>query len=139
MRNARSLRAAAQPALAQPGTAKLRSARSLAIVVFLLLALCSKSLFAQTHLHLPPAPAQSKHFQAAAMIALPGSSTDDPANCPTCREIAGSEYYLSPTPISLEPPIAPLALAMLVILALLGRHQRSHVWHSRGPPPLCQL
>jgi len=112
-----------------------------ALLLAVTVSLSWQSLLSQTHQHPAStfAPIAAKLLGDKASANHPdGKSTDQPADCPICRQIAQAGHYLSPAPVSFSPPIvAPLAVAVVptpsIVLA-----RRSHAWQSRAPPSLLQ-
>ena len=107
-------------------------------LVFLLavaLALSWQSFLTQTHQHLASAFAATTVQGAAPTAALPDRpSSDQPATCPICREIAHAGYYLFPALATFDAPIATRFdfSAAVPLRPVLVR--RSHAWQSRAPP-----
>lgn len=117
--------------------ARLIRGNQLAILLAALLAFTWQSFVTQTHVHpAPHAPVSAIAGQPVAVsthAAEPGSS-DQPASCPICQEIAHSGAYLLPAPFSIHiPGPVTLWLSLAVLMALAVR-QTSHRWQSRAPP-----
>ncbi|MEP9357722.1 hypothetical protein [Sphingomonas sp. KR3-1] len=116
---------------------KLR-ARWAAVLLTALLAFCWQSFVTQTHLHFEPAAygaAVSGQASPAAVRSDTGkNSSDTPATCPICQEIAHGGLYLLPTPVALTPP-EPAAAWQAVAASLVDAVRKpSHAWRSRAPP-----
>jgi len=100
----------------------------------LLLALSWQSYVIGTHAHQPSAfstpPGQTLQ-RAPAHDRRPPAAPD---SCPICHQINAVAAYLPAPPVTFAAPTR--ALAWHGAIAVLGRipRQRSHGWHSRGPP-----
>ena len=71
---------------------------------------------------------------SAAQPATQGDPQDSPANCPICRELAHTAYYLPPAPVALTAPLSTVAPRAVVAALALAPGQRWHGWRSRAPP-----
>jgi hypothetical protein len=112
--------------------------RRLFLAFAILLSLVWQSVLLQTHSHLPlPSAAQQSlhhHDEGGAGLASGHAPSDDPSNCPICREMAQAGHYLLPAPFAiLAVAGSPIVLALPHFLLWPGRHE-PHGWYGRGPP-----
>ncbi len=100
-----------------------------------LLSLVWQSILLQTHSHLPAsAIAQQELHHSEAGPASGHAPSDDPSDCPICRELAQASHYILPTPFAiLAVAGSPIAPALAHLLLWPGRHE-PHGWYGRGPP-----
>jgi Na+/H+-translocating membrane pyrophosphatase len=112
-------------------------ARWFAVVLASLLAFSWQSFVTQTHVHFDPGASST----AAAGKAGGGahekagrSSSDIPANCPICQEIAHAGHYFLPTPVAFLGPYSVAVWIVVTPSLALTLRQRSHTWNSRAPP-----
>lgn len=107
------------------------------ILLATLLAFSWQSFVTQTHVHFDTdahMAAFSGQASSAARSDKGKGSSDTPANCPICEEIAHDGLYLLPTLAVLEAPEpAPVwqAVATPIVRAV---RKPSHAWRSRAPP-----
>lgn len=123
-----------------PLTARMRSGWC-ALLLAVTLSLSWQSLLTQTHQ--PPAstlaPIAAKLLGTTPSANLPDrKSSDQPADCPICREIAHAGYYLITGPGAFHTPIATAFSFAVPVLLHSAIVRRSHAWQSRAPPSLLQ-
>lgn len=105
------------------------------------LSLSWQSLLTQTHRHPASslAPIAAKLLGTTPSANLPdGKSSDQPADCPICRQIAHAGHYLTPEPGAFHTPIATAFSFAVPVVFHTAIVQRSHAWQSRAPPTLLQ-
>jgi hypothetical protein len=125
---------------AKPGTgAPALSRRRWAFVLFAaLLAFTWQSFVTQTHRH-PGLGGYSaslaRTLDGTSKLGKDGrSSSDSPANCPICQEIAHAGDYLLPTAVAFGAPEPAMSWFVVVRSLTASPRQRSHAWQSRAPP-----
>ncbi len=112
-------------------------ARCVAILVAVLLAFSWQSFVAQTHVHFASggdAPGATFRVGASAEASAKASSSDEPADCPICDEIAHAGHVYLPGLLSFHLPELADAWIVLVAAGVLAPSQSSHAWNSRAPP-----
>jgi len=116
--------------------ATLRS-RWAAVLLAALLAFCWQSFVTQTHLHFEPSTYGALVTGQGSPVAQADTgknSSDTPATCPICQEIAHGGLYLLPTPAALTPPEPAAAWQAVVAPPARAVNTPSHAWRSRAPP-----
>jgi len=121
-----------------PGRRPARSGGWLGLVFALLLALSWQTGTAQGHFHSPAgtdAQAAGGSPHGGTQLAPTPTPAKAPATCPLCRELAHAGQLLSSDPTAVAAPFPGDALAASLPSPDAGAvPQRSHAWHSRGPP-----
>ena len=109
------------------------------VLLAALFAFSWQSVVAATHHH-PRSEAVSRvDTGKSGPVAQPGTPVwpdDSPANCPICRELAHTAYYLPPAPIVFTAPQAATPQRVALAALSLAPGQRWHGWRSRAPPIL---
>jgi len=110
------------------------------LVLFaIVMAFCWQTLLAGTHTHFEPRSAPIAFSSAGkSTAAAPAAPTDQPSNCPICRDLALAAHYPPPVPLLLEAPASAATTAAPPAQTIFAPLQRSHSWRSRGPPNLIQ-
>jgi hypothetical protein len=118
---------------ARPGSARFALALVAALGFFL------QGFIAQTHVHVV-----SRDGAGIALAAgdvnehdgkrnpFPGS--DDPANCPTCQQLAHAGSYVTPVAAPVQAPSQHRAHAEGFVPLHSDDFILSHAWRSRAPP-----
>jgi len=109
----------------------------LAVFLVTLFAFSWQSYVTQTHLHFHSG-ANPTTFVAGndgtVQLDVGRSSSDLPADCPICQEIAHAGHYLPSVPLVFQAPES-VAVWLAILLPLKpASRQRSHAWQSRAPP-----
>jgi hypothetical protein len=137
----RELRAASAVGLRSDGVRSDLKARCVAIFIAVLLAFSWQSFVAQTHVHFSAggdsAAAPFDSGVSAGTIARSPSS-DQPADCPICDEIAHAGHIYLPASLSFHLPAFGDAWIVLAAAGILAPSQSSHAWNSRAPPHILQ-
>jgi hypothetical protein len=111
--------------------------RWVAVLLAALLAFTWQSFVTQTHVHFGLERNSAAAGSSAAAPSRPiatQSSTDLPADCVFCQEVAHAGHYLLPAPIAFQAPEPVAAWLLTIPLPVLTRNARSHAWRSRAPP-----
>ncbi len=111
-----------------------------------LIAFAQQSFITQTHIHFAAGPfssaalaqTDSAKAQKANSHSTPDKypSSDDPANCPICQEIAATGHFVMPAAAALTLPAQDIYAATLLLTAPAFRSAPSHGWQGRAPPRL---
>lgn len=115
----------------------LRHAAWLATLALLLFAFSWQSFVAQTHRHWEPsAAAAGISADSGAAWAKAGRQppSDQPSDCPICREVAHAGAYLLPPPVALDIPMPAASWRAVAALLSPALVRRTHGWRSRAPP-----
>ena len=129
---------------------KIRSPHLL--VVFLgLLAIALQSLVVQTHIHIQQTVLRAQAVSTITLAAGPASDaqlpsgqvgkpadkypiSNDPANCPLCKELTHSGQYVSSASVLAMLPF-PVTVNFIVFREIAPTlFAASHTWRSRAPP-----
>lgn len=119
--------------VAKPGSARF------ALTLFAALGFFLQSFIAQTHLHAVSRTGTATSIVAGVVVdhqdkQNPRPGNDDPANCPTCQQLAHAGTYITPVVSYLqEPSQPPMALEQVAVLHS-DDFILSHAWRSRAPP-----
>ena len=108
-----------------------------AVLFAALLAFSWQSLVTQTHVHFETGArgiAASGQANSAAHVDTGKRSSNTPADCPICQEIAHDGLYLLPTLALLEAPRPSPIWRTIATPLLFAVRKPSHAWRSRAPP-----
>jgi hypothetical protein len=121
--------------VARPGSVRF------ALTLVAMLGFFVQNFIAQTHIH-----AIAKAGTATTLVLgivtdqdgkrnpFPGSH--DPANCPTCQQLAHSGAYVTPVVARLQLPSQSATQAEGFVPVHSDDFIVSHAWRSRAPPPV---
>jgi hypothetical protein len=140
-RVARELRAAPAVGWRAGGVRADLKARCVAILVAVLLAFSWQSFVAQTHVHFASgadASAASAGPGVTAETSAKPPSSDEPADCPICDEMAHAGHIYLPASLSFQLPQLGGVWIALAAARMLAPSQSSHAWNSRAPPRILQ-
>jgi hypothetical protein len=132
----RDLRAAPDAAWRSGGVRADLRARAVAILIAALLAFCWQSFVAQTHVHFASnvdATATARPGIAVG-ASIKSPSSDQPADCPICDEIAHAGHLYLPASPAFHVPERGGAWIVRAAASILAPAQSSHAWNSRAPP-----
>lgn len=128
----------ASPRIGAPGW-RGSSARLIRALALLLLAW--QAVLTQSHFHVTGEPIGGARTIAASTGAPPSARlsssphrSDDPVDCPVCREIAHAGHYLTPAPVLVDRPAGMAPWLAATALTVARGLERSHSWRSRAPP-----
>ncbi len=105
------------------------------LILALFVFLC-QSVVLQAHVHAGSTAVSAPSAGVQVGVQERRSTSDQPADCPLCRELAQNGAYLSSGQITVSPSpdrAAPIAAASRL---RSGSPSRSHAWRSRAPPTL---
>jgi hypothetical protein len=134
---AREPRAASNAVWRSGGVRADLRGRCVAILVAVLLAFSWQSFVAQTHVHFASAVDATTiavRADGAADASVKPSSSDEPADCPICDEIAHAGHIYLPASLSFHIPERAEAWIILAAAGIVAPSQSSHAWNSRAPP-----